>query len=147
MKPLFTNRIYNSLLNITLSYGLMALAQLALAGTTFWQEYGKGIGADIVSLAVASALTEAVRRLLYPQIKLQSVKLFSKKTVIESVAVLFVLIVGLQAAEYVSRLQAFFPAGLTYFVTLSFVVAVTAPVVAFFVQRKGYAQPRTTPAN
>jgi hypothetical protein len=147
MKQLFANRIYNSLMNITLSYGLLALAQAALAVTGVWQAYAKGLGADIASIVVASALTEGVRRLLYPQIKIQSLKMFSKKTLIETVAVLFVLVVALQIAEYVSRSQAYVPAGLTHFAMLVFVVAVTAPFVAHFVQRKGEAASRTAPAS
>lgn len=79
MKMIFTNRIYNSLCSITISYGVIALINGVMAKTGYWLTTTQNQAMDVAVFVAISAVMSGLQYALFPGLKLPESKLFSKK--------------------------------------------------------------------
>lgn len=143
MKRIFTNRIYASLFNITAAYGVIAQINGWMASTGYWLTKPQNIVFEIACFAAVSAVMNGLQRVLYPDLQVRPLKLFSKSTIVETVASVFVLVCGQLLADIVSYCLFVPKVGMVHFVVMAISVAVIALGVSSFVHRKGFlsAQP------
>lgn len=138
MKMIFTNRIYNSLCSITISYGVIALISGVMAKTGYWLTTTQNQAMDVAVFVAICAVMSGLQYALFPGLKLPESKLFSKATIVHTVAVVFVLVVARMFADMASYYFALSLVGFVHFALMVVGVLYLAPRVSAFASKKGF---------
>jgi hypothetical protein len=143
MKQLFANRIYLCLFNITASYGVIAQINTWMSGAGYWLTKPQNFVFEIVCYVAVATMMIGLQRVLYPDLKTPPLKVFSKSTLVETLASVFVLVCAQILADTVSFFLFVSQVGIVHFVLMAISVVVIALGVSSYVHRKGFlaAQP------
>ncbi|MGF6281851.1 hypothetical protein ABH908_000116 [Pseudomonas frederiksbergensis] len=138
LSSIFTNRIYNSLCSITISYGVIALINGVMAKTGYWLTSTQNQAMYVAVFIVISAVMSGLQYFLFPDLKLPEAKLFSKATLLQTASVVFVLVVASMFADMASYYYAFSRVGIAHYALMVVAAFYLAPRVSAFMSKKGF---------
>ncbi|MGE8063838.1 hypothetical protein [Pseudomonas sp. NPDC089569] len=138
MKLLFANRIYNSLCSIVISYGVITLINGAMAKTGYWLTTTQNLAMELAVFAAVSTVMYGIQHALFSGLKLPAEKMFSKASLVEAAAVVFVLLSASMFADVVSYYFVLSKVGIVHVALMGVGVIFIARIVSAYVSQKGF---------